>query len=232
MRLILVPAVALFALLAAPAAGDDKADADLKAMVGKWKLTKAELGGKDSLGLFKELKFEITEGGKYALELGVKDEGTFTVDLGKTPTPNDRAAAALVRVRLTATEGRLAEARTQLGEALRAEGYPAMPSTAVHQLLEYASRLAIEAGDRDEAVRLARSAIAACERDLGTQEPSAYTGRAHLTLALALLASDRPADARLELARAETLAGEAAGVDHPWAREATAKLAQLPSAGH
>ena len=64
---------------------DDAAAADLKALVGKWKLVKAEIGGKDSLALFKELKFEIAEGGKYTLELGVKDEGTFTVDPSKKP---------------------------------------------------------------------------------------------------------------------------------------------------
>jgi uncharacterized protein (TIGR03067 family) len=89
MRLILVHAVALFALHAAPATGDEKADADLKAMVGKWKLEKAELGGKDAMAMLKDLKFEITGPGKYVAELGEKDEGTFTVDPSKKPAEMD-----------------------------------------------------------------------------------------------------------------------------------------------
>jgi uncharacterized protein (TIGR03067 family) len=80
--------VALFVLLAfaltASARGDDKAD--LKALVGKWKLEKAEVGGKDMLTVLKDLELEIQADAKYVLKLGGQpDEGSFTVDSGKTP---------------------------------------------------------------------------------------------------------------------------------------------------
>jgi uncharacterized protein (TIGR03067 family) len=68
---------------------DDEAAKELKALVGKWKLEKAELGGKDALALLKDLKFEILEGGKYVIQLGEKDEGTFTVDPAKKPAEMD-----------------------------------------------------------------------------------------------------------------------------------------------
>jgi uncharacterized protein (TIGR03067 family) len=69
---------------------DDAAAADLKAMVGNWKLTKAELGGKDALALLKDLKFEITGPGKYTAQVGEqKDNGTFTVDPSKKPAEMD-----------------------------------------------------------------------------------------------------------------------------------------------
>jgi uncharacterized protein (TIGR03067 family) len=78
---------ALFVLLAfalTAARADDKAD--LKALVGKWKLEKAEVGGKDMLDQFKTLEFEIQADGKYRLKLGGQpDEGSFTVDSSKTP---------------------------------------------------------------------------------------------------------------------------------------------------
>ena len=73
-----------------PANSDDKATADLKAMVGKWDIVKAELGGKDVIENLKAMKFEITEGGKYTAELGTeKDVGGFTVDVAKTPNQVD-----------------------------------------------------------------------------------------------------------------------------------------------
>ena len=66
-------------------AADDKANAaDLKAMVGKWKIEKTILSGKDITDVIKDAKFEIMEGGKYTLEFGPeKDAGTFTVDATK-----------------------------------------------------------------------------------------------------------------------------------------------------
>ena len=93
MRAFVAPAALLLSL--AVAAGDDKKTddkpaADLKALAGKWKLEKAELGGKDALGFLKDLKFEIGEGGKYAIELGgQKDIGTFSVDPSKKPAEMD-----------------------------------------------------------------------------------------------------------------------------------------------
>ena len=89
MRLFLF---SLFAFVAAPAAGDDKPDAaaDLKAMVGKWTVTKAELGGKDITEHLKDMKFAITDGGKYTAQVGEeKDAGTFTVDVSKSPRRMD-----------------------------------------------------------------------------------------------------------------------------------------------
>jgi uncharacterized protein (TIGR03067 family) len=70
--------------LTATARGDDKAD--LKALVGKWKLEKAKLNGMDITEQFKTLDFEIPAEGKYTLKLGGQpDEGTLTVDSTKTP---------------------------------------------------------------------------------------------------------------------------------------------------
>jgi eukaryotic-like serine/threonine-protein kinase len=154
------------------------------------------------------------------------------LDVGSAAPAGDRVAVTLVRAKLAFADDRLADARQLLDEGLQVEGYPARLSPAVHQLLEYASRLAIEAGEQEEAVELARSAIRACELNFGTDKPSANTGRAGLTLGLALLRSGRPEEARVELDRAETLVAQAAGVDHPWAREARAKLAEIPPAGH
>jgi hypothetical protein len=97
----------------------------------------------------------------------------------------------------------------------------------VNELLECASRLAIEARDLEEAIRLAADAVKACELHFGVEEASAHTGRARLTLGLALAADGRNAEARAELERATALIAQAAGADHPWVREARAKLAQL-----
>jgi uncharacterized protein (TIGR03067 family) len=82
---VLVPMVTL-----AAAADDKKAEADLKAMVGKWKMETAKFDGKEVTNTFKGLKFEIREGGKYAVDFGdEKDEGTFTVDPSKAPKEID-----------------------------------------------------------------------------------------------------------------------------------------------
>src|SRR5262245_11009724 len=85
MRVFVAPAVLVLSLAGAAAQEkkDDAAAADLKAMVGKWKLEKAELGGQDALMLLKDLKFEITGLGEE------KDEGTFTVDPSKSPKEMD-----------------------------------------------------------------------------------------------------------------------------------------------
>jgi uncharacterized protein (TIGR03067 family) len=82
---VLVPTVAL------AAAGDDtKVAADLKAMVGKWKVEKAEVGGKDITDFAKQMQFEIRDGGKYTTVIGdEKDVGTFTVDPSKSPKELD-----------------------------------------------------------------------------------------------------------------------------------------------
>src|SRR5689334_13817157 len=82
---------AVLALFVAPAlAADKKADADLKAMVGKWKVEKAELGGKDITEHLKSLKFEVRDGGKYLVEVGKeRDDGSFTIDPSKTPKAMD-----------------------------------------------------------------------------------------------------------------------------------------------
>lgn len=90
-------ALAVLLCLAVVVGADDKKnEADRKAMVGKWTVEKAEIGGKDITVSFKILKFEVREGGKYSTELGdIKDEGTFTADASKNPKQMD----------ITATEG-------------------------------------------------------------------------------------------------------------------------------
>jgi serine/threonine-protein kinase len=148
-------------------------------------------------------------------------------ELAHSPLSSDRVALAQLRARVALAEGRLEEARHHLAEGLRGEGYPARFSPAVNELLELASSLAIEARDLEEAIRLAADAVKACELHFGVEEASAHTGRARLTLGLALAANGRNAEARAELERATALIAQAAGADHPWAREAREKRAQL-----
>ena len=88
MRSIL--ALALLAVPAALVAGDKKPADDLKAMVGKYGVQKAELGGKDLTEPLQVLKFEVAEGGKYTASHGeMIDAGSFTVDPTKTPKEMD-----------------------------------------------------------------------------------------------------------------------------------------------
>ena len=76
--------------LCRPETADVTKNADLKAMVGNWKVNKAELGGKDLTDALKDLKFEVREGGKYTAQFGEeKDEGAFTIDPTKTPKEVD-----------------------------------------------------------------------------------------------------------------------------------------------
>lgn len=92
----MIRALALFACclgLSSLARGDkpdDAVAAELKAMVGRWKVVKAELGGQNVLDQLKTMKFEITSGGKYTAQMGrEKDVGTFTVNPAKTPKELD-----------------------------------------------------------------------------------------------------------------------------------------------
>jgi uncharacterized protein (TIGR03067 family) len=77
-------------LLVVSARADEKTDAELKALAGTWKVEKAELGGKDTTAILKDLKLTVDASGKYTVEIGKeKEEGTFTVDLSKTPKQMD-----------------------------------------------------------------------------------------------------------------------------------------------
>src|SRR5262245_27675770 len=65
---------------------DDPVAAEYKALVGKYKVAKAELGGKDITEHLKDMKFEIRDGGKYTAQVGeLKDDATFTADPAKKP---------------------------------------------------------------------------------------------------------------------------------------------------
>ena len=171
---------------------------------------------------------------RLALASVLVDEGNLTAaretfaraerDL-RTPTPPERVAMTMVRAQIAAAEGRLADARARLAETIAAEGYPGVLSPFVHELLEYDARLAVQDGKHEPAARLARDAIAACERHFGTQEPSAHTGRARLTLGLALLAGGHAVEGRAELETAIQLIAAAAGPEHPWVQEARMHLA-------
>jgi uncharacterized protein (TIGR03067 family) len=80
--------VSLLAFAATTSSADDAAD--LKALVGTWKIEKAELGGKDVLEHVKTLDFRIEAGGKYTAKIGTEtDNGSFTVDSAKTPKRMD-----------------------------------------------------------------------------------------------------------------------------------------------
>jgi uncharacterized protein (TIGR03067 family) len=66
------------------------AAADLKAMVGKWKIEKAEMAAMDATDFLKEFTLEISEGGKYTVLIGgQKDVGTVHVDPSKKPAEMD-----------------------------------------------------------------------------------------------------------------------------------------------
>ena len=69
---------------------DDANAAELKALVGKYKVEKVELGGMDITEHLKEMKFDIKDGGKYTAQVGeLKDDATFTVDPAKKPKEMD-----------------------------------------------------------------------------------------------------------------------------------------------
>lgn len=89
MRLISVCVLALS--LGSAVVADDKAnEADLKAMVGKWKVEKATLGGMDLTDMVKTLTLELQPGGKWKMMYGEeKADGTVTVDASKTPKELD-----------------------------------------------------------------------------------------------------------------------------------------------
>jgi hypothetical protein len=70
--------------------------------------------------------------------------------------------------------------------------------------------------------------VRACEQHFGADEPSAFTGRARLTLGLALIAQGHETDGRAELTRAADLIARAAGADHPWS--GLARRAKQPAA--
>ena len=152
------------------------------------------------------------------------------IDPKRLSTANDRALIAVLQARLAMAEGRPLEARKTLADALRADGYPTASTGAAYQLLDYASRFALDAGEREQAIAFARDEVRFCDRDMGTDQPSANTGRAHLRLGLALAESGRAADARAELERAETVIAQAAGPDHPWTRDARSALQRMSSA--
>jgi serine/threonine-protein kinase len=149
------------------------------------------------------------------------------LELRTAPMPAERALIAMIQAEMAAAEGQIDRARTRLDEVLKAEGYPGQLSPRVHAPLERAARLALQAGDREKAIQFARDAVRACERHFGTDQPSAHTGRAQLTLGLALQASGRVGDARAAFERAATLTAAAGGQDHPVARDARAGLAAL-----
>lgn len=148
-------------------------------------------------------------------------------ELPGAPTPVERVAFTVVRAQVAAAEGRFDEARALVTGGLDAEGYPGRLSPFVHELLEYGARLAIQAGDHARAAQLARDAIAACERHYGTDAPSAHTGRAELTHGIALVGAGRTDEGRAALDRASVSIAAAAGPDHPWARDARARLVSL-----
>jgi tetratricopeptide (TPR) repeat protein len=153
-------------------------------------------------------------------------------ELGAAPTPLDRATMAVLGAGFAVAEGRLDLARTKIAAALAADGYPGALSPLAHEMLEYAARLAVQANDHGEATRLARDAVRACEQYFGTAQPSAFTGRAHMTLGLALVAGGRTAEGQAALGRAIELIASAAGPDHPWVKEARARLGAVTRRPH
>jgi hypothetical protein len=152
-----------------------------------------------------------------------------TRQLDAAPQPSDRVSMAVLHAQLGALDGQVEDARRTVMTDLGTEGYPGRLSPDVHPLLEMGSRLALRAGRVDEAIRLARDAVRACDTYFGVDEPSAFTGRARLTLGIALIAQGQTAEGRNEIAHAADLIARAAGDDHPWVQEARAELARTGS---
>jgi serine/threonine-protein kinase len=152
-----------------------------------------------------------------------------TRQLDAAPQPSDRVSMAVLHAQLGALDGQVEDARRTVMTDLGTEGYPGRLSPDVHPLLEMGSRLALRAGRVDEAIRLARDAVRACDTHFGVDEPSAFTGRARLTLGIALIAQGQTAEGRNEIAHAADLIARAAGDDHPWVQEARAELARTGS---
>jgi serine/threonine protein kinase len=151
-------------------------------------------------------------------------------ELREAPTPAERALIGMIRAELAVAEGQPERARALIDEVLKAERYPERLSPLVHAPLERGARLALQAGDRAKAIELARDAMRACGQHFGSDQPSAHTGRAQLTLGLALLASGRTGEARAAFERAATLTAAAGGQDHPVAQDARVRLAALSGA--
>ena len=148
-------------------------------------------------------------------------------ELQKAPMPTERALMGMIRAEMAAAEGHIDSARERIDEVLKAERYPGQLSAIVHAPLERGARLALQAGDREKAIQLARDAVKACDQHFGTAQPSAHTGRAQLTLGLTLLASGRTSEARTAFERAASLTAAAGGQDHPVAQDARTRLAAL-----
>jgi len=69
---------------------DAPAEAEYKALVGKYRIEKVLLGGQDITEHLKEMKFDIKDGGKYTAQVGeLKDDANFTVDPAKKPREMD-----------------------------------------------------------------------------------------------------------------------------------------------
>ena len=70
------------------------------------------------------------------------------------------------------------------------------------------------------------------DTQFGTESPSAYLGRARLTLGMALAAKPDVRSARTELEHAARVLEAAAGAGHPWTAEARMRLAALTQETH
>ena len=138
-----------------------------------------------------------------------------------------RPTLRLLGAQLAAAEGRPADARASLGQIIADEGYPKKLSARLPEMLEYSARLALEAGNLDAALQAAREAVRIADFQLGTEAPSAYTGRARMALGVVLAAKSDHRAARLELEQAVTLLERAAGHAHPWTIDARSRLAAL-----
>src|SRR5262249_36119546 len=68
----------------------EKSDAELKVLFGRWRVEKAEKGGKDVTEQMKAMKLQVREGGQFTTQLGnEKEDGSFAVDPSKTPKQID-----------------------------------------------------------------------------------------------------------------------------------------------
>ena len=135
-------------------------------------------------------------------------------------------AVRILGARIAKDQGRLSDARAIVDRAIAESGFPRTAFSTQPELLEYAGRLSLEAGDYDRAMQRSRDAIRIAGQQFG-RDPSVHVARAHLTLGMALAATGNASEARTELAQASVMLEQTAGAAHAWTVEARTKLGDL-----
>jgi eukaryotic-like serine/threonine-protein kinase len=124
-------------------------------------------------------------------------------------------AMRILGARIARADGHVPEARAIVDQAIDESGFPATLSTAQPELLEFAARISLDLGDLDVAVQRSRHAIHVIASLYGREAPSAYAGRAHLTLGMAFAAKGSTREAKSELEQASAILEQRPGIRTP-----------------